>query len=200
MGEVQREPFAFVLIALGIVDKNRRSSRIPDLEDITDMKLSIGTPPGPARATRRARRAARLRRHLAVRLRRDLRGRLGAPGLIADATRRIGIGTAVLVPNLRHVMTTASAIATIDRLAPGPPRCAIGTGYTARADPRQARALLEAHARVRRAAARPPAGRRGRDRGRALPDDPPARARGDAADPGADRALRVRAEGPRDRA
>jgi 5,10-methylenetetrahydromethanopterin reductase len=36
------------------------------------------------------------------------------------------------VPNLRHVMTTASAIATIDRLAPGRLSCAIGTGYTAR--------------------------------------------------------------------
>ena len=31
----------------------------------------------------------------------------------------IDIGTAVLVPNLRHVMTTASAIATIERMAPG---------------------------------------------------------------------------------
>ena len=34
-------------------------------------------------------------------------------GRIATATERIGLGTAVLVPNLRHVMTTASAIATI---------------------------------------------------------------------------------------
>jgi 5,10-methylenetetrahydromethanopterin reductase len=53
-------------------------------------------------------------------------------GLIAEATERIGLGTAVLVPNLRHVMATASAIATIDRLAPGRLACAIGTGYTAR--------------------------------------------------------------------
>ena len=52
---------------------------------------------------------------------------------IAEATGRIGLGTAVLVPNLRHVMTTASAIATIDRLAPGRLACAIGTGFTARA-------------------------------------------------------------------
>lgn len=52
---------------------------------------------------------------------------------IAEATRRIGLGTAVLVPNLRHVMTTASAIATIDRLAPGRLACAFGTGFTARA-------------------------------------------------------------------
>jgi len=51
---------------------------------------------------------------------------------IAEGTRRIGLGTAVLVPNLRHVMTTASAIATVDRLAPGRLACAFGTGFTAR--------------------------------------------------------------------
>jgi 5,10-methylenetetrahydromethanopterin reductase len=44
----------------------------------------------------------------------------------------IDIGTAVLVPNLRHVMTTASAIATIERLAPGRLVCGWGTGATAR--------------------------------------------------------------------
>jgi 5,10-methylenetetrahydromethanopterin reductase len=52
---------------------------------------------------------------------------------VAEATRRIGLGTSVLVPNLRHVMTTASAIATIERLAPGRLACAFGTGFTARA-------------------------------------------------------------------
>jgi 5,10-methylenetetrahydromethanopterin reductase len=52
---------------------------------------------------------------------------------IAEGTRRIGIGTSVLVPNLRHVMTTASAIATVARLAPGRLACAFGTGFTARA-------------------------------------------------------------------
>jgi len=52
---------------------------------------------------------------------------------LAEATDRIGLGTAVLVPNLRHVMTTASAIATVARLAPGRLACAFGTGYTARA-------------------------------------------------------------------
>ena len=51
---------------------------------------------------------------------------------IAEATKRIQLGTAVLVPNLRHVMTTASAIATVDRLAPGRLVCALGTGTTAR--------------------------------------------------------------------
>ena len=44
----------------------------------------------------------------------------------------INIGTAVLVPNLRHVMTTASAIATVDRLAPGRLVCSFGTGASAR--------------------------------------------------------------------
>ena len=44
----------------------------------------------------------------------------------------IDIGTAVLVPNLRHVMTTASAIATIEATAPGRLACGFGTGATAR--------------------------------------------------------------------
>ena len=38
----------------------------------------------------------------------------------------------MLVPNLRHVMTTASAIATIERMAPGRLACGFGTGATAR--------------------------------------------------------------------
>lgn len=52
--------------------------------------------------------------------------------LVAQRTDRIGLGTAVLVPNLRHVMTTASAVATIERLAPGRLAVALGTGFTAR--------------------------------------------------------------------
>ena len=44
----------------------------------------------------------------------------------------LDLGTAVLVPSLRHVMTTASAIATIERLAPGRLSCGFGTGATAR--------------------------------------------------------------------
>jgi 5,10-methylenetetrahydromethanopterin reductase len=51
--------------------------------------------------------------------------------LIAEHTE-IPLGTAVLVPNLRHVMTTASAIATIEGLAPGRLACGFGTGATAR--------------------------------------------------------------------
>jgi 5,10-methylenetetrahydromethanopterin reductase len=52
--------------------------------------------------------------------------------LIAQATERIGVGTGVAVPNTRHVVTTASAIATIEGLAPGRLACAFGTGFTAR--------------------------------------------------------------------
>jgi 5,10-methylenetetrahydromethanopterin reductase len=51
---------------------------------------------------------------------------------ILNATTNLDVGTAVLVPNLRHVMTTASAIATIERMAPGRLMCGFGTGFTAR--------------------------------------------------------------------
>ena len=97
------------------------------------LKLSIGTPPGPqARAL--AKRAEALGYDGiwlfdSAAIYEDIWAHLA---LIADATDRIALGTAVIVPNLRHVMTTASAIATIDRLAPGRLSCAIGTGYTAR--------------------------------------------------------------------
>ena len=53
-------------------------------------------------------------------------------GLVAQRTERVGLGTAVLVPNLRHVMTTASAIATVERMWPGRLVCGFGTGFTAR--------------------------------------------------------------------
>jgi 5,10-methylenetetrahydromethanopterin reductase len=49
----------------------------------------------------------------------------------AEVTERIGFGTGVAVPRLRHVMTTASAIATIEELAPGRLVAAFGTGFTA---------------------------------------------------------------------
>jgi 5,10-methylenetetrahydromethanopterin reductase len=52
--------------------------------------------------------------------------------LVASATDRIGLGTAVLVPSLRNVVATASAIATIEVAAPGRLACAFGTGATAR--------------------------------------------------------------------
>lgn len=51
---------------------------------------------------------------------------------IAEHTDRIGLGTAVLVPSLRSVMATASAIATIEAMAPGRGAYGFGTGATAR--------------------------------------------------------------------
>src|SRR5215468_5386503 len=51
---------------------------------------------------------------------------------IAESTSRIGLATGVAVPSLRHPMVTASAIATIEELAPGRLVCAFGTGFTAR--------------------------------------------------------------------
>jgi 5,10-methylenetetrahydromethanopterin reductase len=52
--------------------------------------------------------------------------------LAAARTTRIKLGTAVLVPSLRHPMVTASAIATLADLAPGRVSAAFGTGFTGR--------------------------------------------------------------------
>ena len=46
----------------------------------------------------------------------------------AERTERIGLGTAVIVPGYREVMTNAAAIATLEALAPGRVAVAIGTG------------------------------------------------------------------------
>jgi 5,10-methylenetetrahydromethanopterin reductase len=51
---------------------------------------------------------------------------------IAEATTSIGLGPAVLVPSLRHVVVQANAIATVAALAPGRLVVAIGTGFTGR--------------------------------------------------------------------
>jgi 5,10-methylenetetrahydromethanopterin reductase len=53
-------------------------------------------------------------------------------GLAAARTSRIGLGSAVLVPSLRHVTVTAAAVATLDALAPGRVAVTIGTGYSGR--------------------------------------------------------------------
>ena len=50
----------------------------------------------------------------------------------ADRTERIGLGIAVLVPSLRHVLTTARAVATLEQQAPGRVAVAVGTGFTGR--------------------------------------------------------------------
>ncbi len=51
---------------------------------------------------------------------------------VADNTERIGLG-ALVIPHLRHVLATASAIATIEDIAPGRLAVVVGTGFTARA-------------------------------------------------------------------
>jgi 5,10-methylenetetrahydromethanopterin reductase len=51
---------------------------------------------------------------------------------VAEATERIGVGTAVAVPSLRHPVVTASAIASVYELGPGRLSVAFGTGFTAR--------------------------------------------------------------------
>ena len=69
----------------------------------------------------------------------------------AAATERIGLATGVAVGFLRHVMVTASAIATIEELHPGRLSFAIGTGYTgARAMGRQPMRWADLDAYVRR--------------------------------------------------
>jgi 5,10-methylenetetrahydromethanopterin reductase len=52
--------------------------------------------------------------------------------LAAGRTDRIGLGTAVLVPSLRHPMVNAAAIATLEALAPGRVAVALGAGFTGR--------------------------------------------------------------------
>ncbi len=97
------------------------------------MQISIGVPPGPQSRALAVRAEElgydRIWFYDSASLFEDVWIHLAQ---VAEATQRIGIGTGVLVPNLRHVMTTASAIATIERLAPGRLACAVGTGYTAR--------------------------------------------------------------------
>jgi len=51
---------------------------------------------------------------------------------VAEGTERIGLGPAVLVPSLRHVLAQATAIATLEGLAPGRTVAALGTGFTGR--------------------------------------------------------------------
>ena len=52
---------------------------------------------------------------------------------IAENTSRIGIGASVLIPSYRHPMAQASAIATLEAIAPGRVRAGFGTGFTGRA-------------------------------------------------------------------
>jgi 5,10-methylenetetrahydromethanopterin reductase len=49
-----------------------------------------------------------------------------------QATRRIQVGSEVLIPHLRHPVAQAAAIATIEHLAPGRLYVGVGTGFTGR--------------------------------------------------------------------
>jgi 5,10-methylenetetrahydromethanopterin reductase len=51
---------------------------------------------------------------------------------VAERTHRVQLGTAVLIPSLRHVVTQAAAIATIEDIAPGRLTVGIATGFTGR--------------------------------------------------------------------
>ena len=97
------------------------------------LKLSIGLHPGPEIVER-----AKLAESLGY----DTCWTFDSPALygdmwialarVAEQTEHIRLGTAVTVPHLRHVMVTASAIASIESLAPGRLSVAVGTGFTAR--------------------------------------------------------------------
>ena len=50
----------------------------------------------------------------------------------AERTTRIGLGPGVLIPSLRHPMTTASAIAGLEALAPARVVIGVGSGFTGR--------------------------------------------------------------------
>jgi 5,10-methylenetetrahydromethanopterin reductase len=52
---------------------------------------------------------------------------------VAEHTRRIGIGPAVLIPSYRHPLAQASAIGTVEAIAPGRLAVGFGTGFTGRA-------------------------------------------------------------------
>ena len=97
------------------------------------MKISIGVPPVPDSVDLALRAEAlgydRLWLYDSPALYEDIWIHLGR---LADATSTLGLGAGVLVPSLRHVMVTASAIASIERLAPGRLAIGFGTGYTAR--------------------------------------------------------------------
>lgn len=53
-------------------------------------------------------------------------------GLAAQATTRMRLGTFLAIPGNRNAPTTAAAIATVNRIAPGRTFLGMGTGYTGR--------------------------------------------------------------------
>ena len=53
--------------------------------------------------------------------------------LAAQATERMRVGTMLAIPHLRRAPTTAAAIATVNRIAPGRTFLGLGSGFTGRA-------------------------------------------------------------------
>lgn len=51
---------------------------------------------------------------------------------VAERATRIGVGAAVLIPSYRHPLAQATAIATVESLAPGRLAVGFGTGFTGR--------------------------------------------------------------------
>lgn len=115
---------------------------------------------------------------------------------IAESVPQIGVATGVAVSSLRHPVVTASAIATIEEMAPGRVSAYFGTGFTARLAMGQRGvrwADLATYVTQVRAAAR--GGRRGRRH--PLPDASLAWFRAVPADRGPARSRAGRAEGVR---
>ena len=95
------------------------------------MKVAVGLPPGPGAVDLAA---------LAEQLGYDRVWFYDSPPLYEDVWitlarvvdhTGIDVGTAVLVPSLRHPMVTATAIATIESMGPGRLTCGFGAGGTA---------------------------------------------------------------------
>jgi 5,10-methylenetetrahydromethanopterin reductase len=51
---------------------------------------------------------------------------------VAERTSTVGIGPGIMIPSLRHVLVTATALATLEQLAPGRIAAAIGPGFSGR--------------------------------------------------------------------
>ncbi len=70
---------------------------------------------------------------------------------IAEKTNRIKFGPSVLIPSYRHPMAQASAIATLEQIAPGRLMVGFGTGFTGRAGMGKKPLSLAEHAYAYRA-------------------------------------------------
>ena len=97
------------------------------------MKISCGFAPGP-NTVEHAKIAESLGYHRvwlydSPALWQDIWARMAQ---VAEHTTRVQLGTAVLIPSLRHPVTQAAAIATIEDIAPGRLSVGLATGFTGR--------------------------------------------------------------------